>query len=340
MLTALGVSALTIGLIEGAAEATALIVKVFSGVLSDWWGKRKPLALLGYGLGAIAKPLFALAGGRRAGGGRPAHRPRRQGHPGRAARCAGGRPRAARHTRGGIRSAPVARHRGCLPRATAGDRVDARLRQRFSGRVLGGYPAGRTRGRAAGFGVREPAGGQVARRVNPIRGENLRRLSGDYWWVVGIGAACTLARFSEAFLVLRAAQGGLPVALTPLVLIGMNLIYAASAYPFGKLSDRLSPHRAAGLGTGRADRGRCAPGVQQPLGLGVGRHLLLGPAPGHDPGPAGDDGGGHGAGRSARHRLWLLQSRQRTRDAGGQRPGRAPWAVSAWRKALGNSRQG
>jgi hypothetical protein len=62
MFTALGVSALTIGLIEGAAEATALIVKVFSGVLSDWWGKRKPLAMLGYGLGAISKPLFALAG--------------------------------------------------------------------------------------------------------------------------------------------------------------------------------------------------------------------------------------------------------------------------------------
>ena len=63
MTTVLGVSALTIGLIEGVAEATALIVKVFSGVLSDWWGKRKPLAILGYGLGAISKPLFALAGG-------------------------------------------------------------------------------------------------------------------------------------------------------------------------------------------------------------------------------------------------------------------------------------
>jgi hypothetical protein len=60
--------------------------------------------------------------------------------------------------------------------------------------------------------------------------------------VVGIGAVFTLARFSEAFLVLRAAQGGLPVALTPLVLIGLNVIYAVSAYPFGKLSDRSEPH--------------------------------------------------------------------------------------------------
>ena len=63
MFTVLGVSALTIGLIEGAAEATALIVKVFSGALSDWLGKRKPLAVLGYGLGALSKPLFAIAGG-------------------------------------------------------------------------------------------------------------------------------------------------------------------------------------------------------------------------------------------------------------------------------------
>jgi len=61
MVTALGTSMLTVGLIEGAAEATALIVKVFSGVLSDYWGQRKPLALLGYGLGALSKPLFALA---------------------------------------------------------------------------------------------------------------------------------------------------------------------------------------------------------------------------------------------------------------------------------------
>ena len=63
MFTALGISAFTIGLIEGFAEATALIVKIFSGALSDWWGKRKPLAVLGYGLGALSKPLFAIASG-------------------------------------------------------------------------------------------------------------------------------------------------------------------------------------------------------------------------------------------------------------------------------------
>src|SRR5450830_1742924 len=61
MVTTLGISMFVVGLIEGAAEATALIIKVFSGALSDYWGKRKPLAVLGYGLGAFTKPLFALA---------------------------------------------------------------------------------------------------------------------------------------------------------------------------------------------------------------------------------------------------------------------------------------
>jgi predicted MFS family arabinose efflux permease len=87
------------------------------------------------------------------------------------------------------------------------------------------------------FGVREPARPVSAVRTNPIRRANLARLGSSYWWVVGIGAVFTLARFSEAFLVLRAQQGGLGLAWTPLVLIGMNLVYAAFAYPFGKLAD-------------------------------------------------------------------------------------------------------
>ena len=74
------------------------------------------------------------------------------------------------------------------------------------------------------FGVQEPERKQDGARVNPVRMENLRRLTGAYWWVVGIGAVFTLARFSEAFLELRAQQGGLPIAFTPLVLIGMNSI--------------------------------------------------------------------------------------------------------------------
>ena len=88
-------------------------------------------------------------------------------------------------------------------------------------------------------GVHEPRRPALARRTNPIRKENLRRLSPAYWWVVGIGAVFTLARFSEALLVLRAEQSGVALALVPLVMVAMNLVYAGSAYPFGKLSDRI-----------------------------------------------------------------------------------------------------
>jgi predicted MFS family arabinose efflux permease len=98
------------------------------------------------------------------------------------------------------------------------------------------------------FGLREPAHVQAGRRTNPIRRENLRRLTPSYWWVVGVGAAFTLARFSEAFLVLRARDGGVPIALVPLVMVAMNLVYALSAYPFGKLSDRMSHRSLLALG--------------------------------------------------------------------------------------------
>jgi MFS family permease len=92
------------------------------------------------------------------------------------------------------------------------------------------------------FSVHEPARHEGAKNANPIRRDNLRRLSRSYWWVVGIGAVFTLARFSEAFLVLRAQQGGIPVALVPLVMVAMNLVYSGLAYPFGRLSDGMS-HR-------------------------------------------------------------------------------------------------
>src|SRR5690606_32227607 len=89
-------------------------------------------------------------------------------------------------------------------------------------------------------GVREPERPRGTRRVNPIRRESLVRLTADYWWVVGIGAVFALARVSEVFLVLRAEQGGITVAFVPLVMVAMNVVYAASAYPFGRLSDRVN----------------------------------------------------------------------------------------------------
>lgn len=239
MATALGMSAFSIGLIEGVAEATALIVKVFSGALSDWWGKRKPLALLGYGLGAASKPLFALAGG--------------------AGLIVAARfiDRVGKGIRGAPRDALVA---DLAPPEIRGAAFGLRQSLDTVGAFVGPLLAlglmllWADDFRAVFwvavipallavalllFGVQEPERRSDGKRSNPIQRANLARLPAAYWWVVGIGAVFTLARFSEAFLVLRANEGGLPIAWTPLVLVGMNVVYAAAAYPCGKLADRV-----------------------------------------------------------------------------------------------------
>ena len=246
--TGLGASMLAIGLIEGAAEATALMVKVLSGAWSDWLGRRKPLALLGYGLGAASKPLFALA-------------------------TTTGMVLAARlidrvgkGLRGAPRDALVAdlvhpEQRG----AAYGLRQSLDTVGAFLGPLVAialmllwandfhaifwvaVIPALLSVALLA-FGVREPERPADAPRINPIRRESLRLLPTAYWWVVGIGALFTLARFSEAFLVLRAQEGGLRVAWAPLVLIAMNVVYAVGAYPFGKLADSVSHRKLLGIG--------------------------------------------------------------------------------------------
>ena len=98
-------------------------------------------------------------------------------------------------------------------------------------------------------GIREPERPPSEKRGNPISRANLRRLGAAYWWVVAVGGVFTLARFSEAFLVLRAQQSGIALALLPLVMVAMNVVYALAAYPFGKLSDRVGHGRllAGGL---------------------------------------------------------------------------------------------
>ena len=243
MVTVLGASMLTVGLIEGFAEATALVIKVFSGVLSDYWGKRKPLTVLGYGLGALSKPLFALA-------------------------STSGLVLTARlldRVGKGIRGAP--RDALIADIAPAGMRGAAfGLRQALDtvGAFLGPLIAIALMLLWANdiravfwvalvpavlsvavlvIAVREPPAQAGERRGNPIRREALERLGKRYWWVVTVGAVFTLARFSEAFLVLRANEGGLALALAPLVLIAMNVVYSAGAFPFGRLADRMS-HRA------------------------------------------------------------------------------------------------
>ena len=249
MATTLGASALTIGLIEGAAEATALIVKVFSGVLSDYLGKRKGLAVFGYGLGALSKPLFALATSSGL------------------VLTARLLDRAGKGIRGAPRDALVADLAPPQLRGAAfGLRQSLDSVGSFLGPLIGvglmllwandfravfwvAVIPGLLAVALLLLGVQEPERPAQARRLNPIRRQNLARLSPAYWSVVAIGAVFTLARFSEAFLVLRALQTGIPTALVPLVMVAMGGVYALTAYPFGKLSDRVS-HRwmlAAGL---------------------------------------------------------------------------------------------
>jgi len=250
MVGTLGASALMVGVIEGLAESTALIVKVFSGALSDYLGKRKGLALFGYALGALTKPLFAIA---------PVTG---------VVLTARLLDRVGKGIRGAPRDALVA---DIAPAEVRGAAFGLRQSLDTVGAFLGPLLAvglmllwandfravfwvavipGLLAVALLLFGIREPERHVGEKRTNPIRKENLKRLSASYWWVVGVGAVFTLARFSEAFLVLRAQQGGIPIALVPLVMVAMNLVYAASAYPFGKLSDRMSHTTLLGLGLG------------------------------------------------------------------------------------------
>lgn len=281
LVTTLGASMLAVGLVEGAAESLALATKVFSGVLSDYLGRRKPLALLGYGLGALSKPLFALAGS--AG----------------MVLAARAIDRFGKGLRGAPRDALVA---DLAPAAMRGAAFGLRQSLDTVGAFLGPLlavalmllwsddiravfwvavvPAVLCVALLA-IGVHEPDAPPGVRRRNPIRRDNLRQLGGSYWWVVAVGAVFTLARFSEAFLVLRAQQGGLPLAWAPLVLIAMNLVFAAGAYPFGRLADRIDHRRllAAGLAVlVLADLLLAAAGAGPLLWLGIalwGLHMAM-----------------------------------------------------------------
>lgn len=240
MVTVLGTGTVAVGIVEGLAESLALVVKVFSGTLSDYLGRRKPLALFGYALGALSKPLFAVASGLglviiarlvdRVGKGL-------RGAP-RDALVADITPPHLRGAAFGLRQSldTVGAFIGPLLAVGlmllwAGD-----FRAVFWVAVIPGLMAVAL----LLFGVQEPAPCPIRTWTNPIRRDNLIRLGQSYWWVVGIGSVFTLARFSEAFLVLRAQQSGMLVAFVPLVMVAMNLVYAVTAYPFGKLADTVS----------------------------------------------------------------------------------------------------
>lgn len=240
MIAVLGTSVLTVGIIEGIAEATASIVKVFSGALSDWLGKRKLLAALGYGLAALTKPIFPLAASVEWLI---------------AARFVD---RVGKGIRGAPRDALVADISPAhLRGASFGLRQSLDTVGAFAGPLLAiGLMWLTTEDFVVVFwvavipaflafavivvGVSEPDRPKGLRRVRvPLSRDEIGRLDAIFWWVVAVASVFTLARFSEAFLVLRAQSVGLPFTLIPIVMVVMNVAYALSAYPAGLLSDRL-----------------------------------------------------------------------------------------------------
>lgn len=240
LVVGLGASTLAVGVIEGLAEATAAITKIFSGMLSDRLGKRKVLAAAGYGLAAFTKPIFPLA-------------------PSIswlvAARFID---RVGKGIRGAPRDALVA---DISPPNLRGASFGLRQSLDTAGAFMGPLAAIGLMGLFANdfiavfwfavipaflafglivFAVHEPRRPNGLRKVGmPLSRSEIARLGSPYWWIVIVGACFTLARFSEAFLILRAQSTDLKLMMVPAVLVVMNIAYAVSAYPAGALSDRV-----------------------------------------------------------------------------------------------------
>lgn len=251
LVTALGASTLAVGMIEGIAEATASLTKVFSGALSDWFGKRKALAVAGYGLAALTKPVFPLAATidwlvaarfvDRVGKGI-------RGAP-RDALVADIAPPELRGASFGLRQTldTVGAFLGPILAIVLMWWTADNFRFVFWVAVIPAFLAVAV----LLLAVREPVAVEKRRDVRwPLRRRELERLPVAYWLLIGFAFIFSLARFSEAFLVLKAQAEGLPLALIPVALVVMNVAYALSAYPSGILSDRKG--RAAPLVWGLA----------------------------------------------------------------------------------------
>lgn len=235
----LGASAAVIGLIEGVAEAIPLLVRAVSGYFSDALGRRKPLVVLGYGLAAASKPLFPLATS--------------------VATVAGARfcDRVGKGIRGAPRDAllsdlspPGARGASFGLRqsmdtlgAVAGPMVAIGLMLAFDGDIRTVLWFAVIPGVVAVsllvLAVREPSGTRERTERLPITRDGMASLGGPFWSLVVLGLLMSLARFSEAFLVLRASERGLGETWVPMVLVVMSLVYTLTAYPAGRLSDRV-----------------------------------------------------------------------------------------------------
>jgi len=250
LFVSLGISMAVVGFIEGVAEATASITKVFSGALSDWLGKRKILAVIGYGLAAITKPLFPLAQSVEVLF---------------AARFID---RIGKGIRGAPRDALIA---DITPPAVRGAAYGLRQSMDAAGAFIGPLLAIALMALLSDnislvlwfavipavlcmafllFGVEEPDGIPAGRdkRGLPLNRADLVQMSGRYWLIVVIGGLFAMARFSVVFLALRAMDLGLPIGLSPFVLVLMMVVFSASSYPVGVLADRMDRGLLLALG--------------------------------------------------------------------------------------------
>jgi len=248
LVSVLGASAVGVGIIEGVAEAAALFAKLFSGLLSDWLGRRKALAVIGYGLGALTKPLFALASGVGL------------------VFVARFVDRLGKGVRGAPRDALIADVTLPHQRGTCyGLRQSLDTAGAFLGPLLAFIFMTVTRNHFRTvfwlavlpgivsvlilmFTVREPASPRDKARRVPIKRQDIYSLPPDYWLVVVCGWMFTLARFSEAFLLLRAGSVGMPLPAIPLMLVLMNVVYSLTAYPAGYLSDNIGRAKLLTIG--------------------------------------------------------------------------------------------
>ena len=240
LVTVLGASMVEVGVIEGIAEATAMIVKIFSGVLSDWLGRRKLLAAVGYGLAAFTKPVFPLAASLlwivaarfvdRIGKGI-------RGAP-RDALIADITPGALRGAAFGLRQAldTVGAFLGPLAAIALMWLSADRFRIVFWIAVIPAMVSFALIVFVVEEPARPPTPGKPAAK---LRMADCRRLPAVFWMVVVIASVLTLARFSEAFLVLKAQNVGVPIAFVPAVMVVMSAVYALTAYPAGAISDRI-----------------------------------------------------------------------------------------------------
>ena len=250
MVRVLGISIASVGVIEGTAEATNSLIKIVSGAASDWIGRRKPLVVFGYTLSAVIKTIFPVAG----------------------TVSAVLAARVIDRLGKGIRDAPRDAFLADLTaKEIRGEGFGLRLALAISGFVVGPLIAiGLMKLSGDDFqlvfwialipaylslvvlfvAVKElPFNYDESQRRRPIRRGDIIALPAVFWWVVAIASLLSLARFSQAFLVLKAHDIGVDAAFVPMVLVVMYLVFSVAAYPFGVLADHLDRRLQLGIGT-------------------------------------------------------------------------------------------